>query len=117
MGQRYTPLVDLEEAMRWISALLLIAASCTTTAAGVKREASARFDGCMGSNVVVNADSRESCIRDALGYCNSQGFGTKLCSRADFILQDQMSGMQHAQKVIDAGDDPTSHQPSTARPF
>lgn len=65
--------------MKW--ALLLTLFGCTAIAPrygpgiaivspdGLKREAYARFDSCMGSQLIVDGDTVEGCVSEALEFC------------------------------------------------
>lgn len=62
-----------------------VGCSCVApNAAGVKREAVARLEDCLGANVAHNLDAIGGCVDDVLLYCNGQGMGA-LCSRQELL--------------------------------
>lgn len=82
-------------------ALLLFLSSCAVTKEGVKRDAEARVEDCCRMSVAQNLDSRNSCVDDALNYCNSQQFGPNLCSREELSQHAQFAGFR--KLIQDAG--------------
>jgi hypothetical protein len=76
--------------MRALSiAVLLLMGCATTTAAGVKREAEARLEGCLGAEIIVDQETRDGCVSDAMLYCNGTSFGF-LCTRQELIQHTQV---------------------------